>query len=173
MEEIRFENKICQFLGIPAIPKKKWDKETQFDNGVAIIKRVTGDEDYAVCSFNSTIDENVRITKDFGFEPFVEIIEVYPVPAYMEDNIENMQLDEESKMAMEVLLEEKKEIVNKNVEKPKVDVYEWGYPFIKNQKEAEAYLAKNNTRGRIPTNKITLQNKLRLMYREEQNKLNK
>lgn len=173
MEKIRFENKICQFLGIPSIPKKKWDNETSFDSGVAIIKRITDVEDYAVCSFNKETDDSVRIIKDFGFEPFVEIIDIYPVPAYMEDNIDKMQLDEESKQAMEELLQEKKEIVNKDVEKPKVEIYEWGYPFIKDRKSAEEYLRKKGLKGRIPTNKITLQAKLQCMYREEQNKLNK
>ena len=174
MEEIRFKKEVCRLLGIPNIPKKEWDNETSFDNGVAVIKRITDIEDYAVCSFNSETDENVRIKKDFGFEPFMGIVAIYPVPAYMEDNIEDMDLDDDSsKEAMEELLQEKKEIVNEGIEKPKIKMSEWGYDFIKNKADAIAYLKTQNLKGRIPTNEEVLKAKLCAIYRNEQRNKNK
>lgn len=169
MDEIRFKKEICQTLGIPSIPKKEWDKKTSFDNGVAVIRRITDKEDYAICSFNSEMDDYIRIVKDFGFEPFKEIVTVYPIPPYMEDNINDMDFDDESsKEAMEELLQKKKEIVNEGIDKPKVETYEWGYPFIKEKREAIAFLKKQNLKGRIPTNDEVLKAKLRAMYRNEQ-----
>ena len=155
-------------LGIPKCPKKKWDDESSFDNGIAVITRLTGSEDYAVCSYNKETDQSVRIIKDFGAEPFVGIVAVYPIPAYMDDNIEKMDIDDESREAMEDLLREKEEIINKDVEKPKVEEYEWGYDFIHNKQEAVAFLKTKKLKGNLPTKDEVIKAKLRVMYRNEQ-----
>ena len=155
-------------LGIPKCPKKKWDNESSFDSGIAIVRRITGSEHCAICTFNSTTDSGVRIIKDFGAEPFVGIVAVYPIPAYMDDNIEKMDIDDESREAMEDLLREKEEIINKDVEKPKIEEYEWGYDFIHNKQEAVAFLKTKKLKGNLPTKDEVIKAKLRVMYRNEQ-----
>ena len=59
---IKNEKQVIDFIKCP-IPKKQWDKKSSFTTGVAVVKRITGEEDYAVCSFNSEIDENIKIIK--------------------------------------------------------------------------------------------------------------
>ena len=172
MDEIKFKKNVCLFLGIPSIPLKEWDGKTSFDRGVAIVKRIVGTEDYAICSFDSRSDTSVRIIKDFGKIPFNAIVKIFPVPPYMEDNIKDMDLDESSKEAMEELLNNKKEIIEDGTKKPKEEMYEWGYPFIKDKIEAVAFLKNKNLKGRIPTSDDVLKNKLRVMYYTEKNKKN-
>lgn len=166
---IKNEKQVIDFIKCP-IPKKQWDKKSSFTTGVALVKRITGEVDYAVCSFNSEIDENIKIIKDFGLVPFVEIVNVFPIPEYMEDNISDMDLDEGSKEAMEQLLQEKQDVVDKDVKKEKVVTYEWGYDFIQNKQEAIAFLKTKQIKGRIPVNEDVLKAKLREMYHSQQKK---
>lgn len=170
MSDIKFEKEICAMLEIPCCPKKEWDNKTPFERGVALLRDITGTEMYAVCTYNPEIYKKVRITKVFGSIPFSEILSVYPIPAYMEDDITKMDLDESSKEAMEDLLREKAEITNKDVEVPNKEIYEWGYSFITNKQEAIAFLKTKNVRGKIPTNEEVLKAKLKVMFNKENNK---
>lgn len=166
---IKNEKEVIGFIKCP-IPKKQWDKESSFTTGVAIVRRITDEEDYAVCSFNKETDDNVKIIKDFGLSPFIEIVNVFPIPEYMEDNISDMDLDEESKAAVEQLIGEKQEAINKDVKKKESVAYEWGYDFINNKQEAVAFLKTKQAKGRIPVNEDVLKAKLREMYHSEQKK---
>ena len=163
------EKKILEYLKIPSLPAKKWNGKDSFLQGLAIVRRITGEEDYAICSFNSETDERVRIIKDFGIIPFTEIIDVFTVPDYMNDDISKMNLDEESKDAMKQLLDEKKEIVNGKVEETIISS-EWGYEFIHNKQEAIAYLKSKQIKGRISNSEEVLKAKLREMFHKEQKK---
>lgn len=170
MNVVKYEKNVCSALNIPSIPLKEWDGKTSFDSGVALVERITGDEEYAICSFSSEIEESVHIVKDFGHIPFSKVIKVFPVPAYMDDNIENMDLDDDSKLAIESLISQKKEIVNEGVDVPKEEVYEWGYPFIKDRQAAIAFLKDKKLKGRIPTSDDVLKSKLKVMYHSENHK---
>ncbi|MFA6875683.1 MAG: hypothetical protein WCQ87_03515 [Parabacteroides sp.] len=173
-KEFKSKREVCEFLKVPTIPKQKWDGKSDFDYGIAIVKRVTGDEELAVCSMKKNISDKVRIIKDFGTIPFTDIIDVYPIPPYMEDDIDNMDFtDEASKEAMEALLQEKRGLIDQGIDKPDEKVYEWGYPAIGNKKEAIAFLKSKSLRGKLPTNDAALKSKLRVMYHEEISKLNK
>ena len=61
---IQFEKEIIEFLGLPSIPRKEWDKEKAFDKGVAVLELQDGQEAYAVCSCT---DGKPVVTKVFGF----------------------------------------------------------------------------------------------------------
>lgn len=168
-ESKKFEKEVCKFLNIPSLPKNEWDKKSSFDNGVAIVKRLHGGEELAVCRFNSEADTDVRIIKDFGFEPFTEIISVYPIPSYMEDNITKMTFnDSTSEEAMKALLLEKNELTSGKTEDKKEEEYEFGFPFIKDKKEAIAYLKSKNPKAKISPNIDVIKNKLKVMYHNEQ-----
>ena len=172
MEDKKFEKEVCEYLKAP-MPKKEWDGKTSFDKGVALIRCITGGYNYAACKFNADVDDKPRITKVFSLEPFTEITNIYPIPAYMDDDILTMDLkDDDSLDAMKGLLAEKQEIINKDIiEKPIVE-NEWGYDFIHNIQEATAFMKTKQPKGKISTNAEVLKNKLRVMYFNEQNKSN-
>lgn len=135
-------------LQIPSIPKKEWNGKSEFNKGVALVLRMSGVENYAICRFNKEMDEKPRVVKDFSVESFVKILACYPIPDYAESDLENMQFDnEESKEAMQELLEEKEEEVMKGVNKDEEKLPEWIFPFIKNQAEAVAYLKSKKVRN--------------------------
>jgi len=169
MEEIKkSEKQVCEYLGIPSIPiKAKWDGKSPFTRGVAVIHRITDVYDYACCAFNPETDDSVNIVKDFGDVPFNQITEVYPLAAWMEDNIQGMDLSDSSKEAMEALLQEKREKIKDGTEEPKKKEYEWGYEFIHDKKEALAFLKTKNIKGKMPAKEEVIKAKLRVMYREE------
>lgn len=169
MDDINYKMEIIQLLGIPSIPKKEWDNKTSFDNGVAVIEDVMGNLNYACCSYDANEDKegNVKIKKVFGSFPFNKVLNIYPVPVYMESDINKMDIPPSCKDAMEELLQEKEEIINENVKQAPIDTYEWGYDFIHNKKEAVAFLKSKNTRGRIPESEEVLKSKLKVMYYNE------
>lgn len=165
-----FQKEVCQYLNVP-MPKKEWDGETSFDKGVALVRCMTGGEVYAACKYDAEKDKKPCISKVFSSEPFNEILKIYPVPAYMDDDIKTMDLkDEDSVDAMKGLLAEKQEFINKDIVVKPVVEFEWGYPFINNIQEATAFLRTRQPKGKISTNAEVLKNKLRVMYFNEQNK---
>ena len=168
MEEINYLKEACLFANIPACPKKEWDGKRSFDTALVVVEKVTGVKAFAIGAYDSEKDTEVRVKKVFGQEPFTSILNVFPVPNYMEDDIEKMQLEtDESKEAMEQLLQEKKELINEGTEPVEIESYEWGYPFITNNKQAVAYLKSQNVKGRIPTSDDVLKAKLKVMYLNE------
>lgn len=167
--KITFEVEVFKYLNIPSCPKKLWDEKTSFNYGVAVVKRFSGELSYAICSFDKKVDKKVKVIKDFGLEPFIEITSIYPVPAYMDDDMDRMDFaDEDSKIAIEKLLQEKDELIHKDIDTPEEVVNEWGYPFITNMKEATAFLKSKNGQEKIPVKKDVLKAKLCAMYYNEQ-----
>lgn len=128
------------YLQIPSLPKKTWDGESEFNKGIALVERISKKQDYVICRYLPEKDMNVRVTKDFSGEPFIKVIECYPMPDYADVEIETMQLDEKSKEAMEALIEERNEKVNEDVPEEDDKLPDWIFPFINNAAEAIAYL---------------------------------
>jgi len=164
----RFLDDVCKHLNIPKLPKKEWDGTTPFDNGVALIKRVYGNEDYAVCRYDP--DKNIKPTvkKDFGTEPFIEILNVWPIPDYMDANVDDMDLDEDSKENMKSLLDEKEEESTQTlvtVEDPLEKLPEWIYENVHNIQEAQAIIRQyGKAKGKISSNEDVLKSKLYDLY---------
>lgn len=169
---VLFEKEICAFLNIPSVPKKKWDGNTSFAFGVAIINLTTGGEAYAVASFDKEKDNAPKVTKVFSLEPFIGIKDedIYIVPEYMNtDGIEQWDMDEESKQNAQRLIEEVKEMENDDFEKEeKEELPEWIFPEITNKEEAIAwvrnYRSRNKIKGKIPTSEESLKAYLYVLY---------
>lgn len=177
---ISFELEICDYLKIPSIPKKKWDKESAFDKGVAIIEGMTGEHMYAVCRFNPSIDEHPTITKVFSQEPFGAIKEIFLVPSYMDENVDDWDLDDDSKDAAKNLIDEVNEMTNEKEDEGMGELKklnEWVFDEIHNRDEAEAWLRnynkKNRIGGKVPKNEETIKMRLMAIYSEMNNKNNK
>ena len=170
---IEFEKEIIDFLGLPSIPKKKWDGTTPFDKGVAVIKMRDERLAYAVCSFiPERGDKEVMITKVFDIEPFNGVTDIFVVPNYITDvaEVEDMDLDEDSKKKAEVLLNEATELENENVVDEKLDNPQNEYYFdnITNDDEARAFIKaynkKNKIKGKIPRSHDGIIMRLSVIY---------
>ena len=94
---VQYENEICQYLGIPSIPKRKWDGKQSFLRGCATIVHDDGSKSYAVATFDNEQHNEPRILKVFSLERYVDVHEIFVVPPYMDTNVDDMDLDEESK----------------------------------------------------------------------------
>ena len=112
---VEFEKEVVTYLNIPSIPKKEWNQTDSFQCGVAVINLSLGRQAYAVCSFDKETDKEPRITKVFGVEPFGSIDKVFVVPAYMDNNTVDADLDAESKKRAEQLAAEAQELENEGV----------------------------------------------------------
>lgn len=171
------EKDVLSYLRLPSLPKKSWDGKTSFRNCVAVVRLSDEDCAYAVASFDEEKDDAPRITKVFSQEPFFEVIKVLLVPEYMDvEDIQNADLDDESKKRAKELAEEAKEIENEGVES-ETDMSklpEWIFDHIKNRDEAEAYLKSyrktNKIKGAIPKTEENLKLALYVIYTEMQNK---
>jgi len=147
------EREICQYLGIPSIPKKKWDGKQSFSQGCAIIKHDNDEQSYAVATFDNEIDDAPRIVKVFSLEQFSGISDIYIVPTYMDTNVDGMDLDEESKENAKFIIEEAREIElgeDKN-DFADTDVPDNEYYFdnIHNDEQAKAFIRAYNKKNRI------------------------
>lgn len=165
---VNFESEVLAYLNLPAIPKKEWNGTDEFKNGVAVVSLRSGGEAYAVASFDPEKDSKPNVTKVFGYEPFGDILRVYLVPDYMETDIENADLDDESKKKAEEIINEANEIENEGteLETPEDENQNpWVFDEIHNLEEAQAWLTAYNVRnkiqGRIPSKEDTI--KLRLL----------
>jgi len=176
---IHNEIEVCQYLGIPSIPKKEWDGKTSFKQGVAVANMIDGQEAYVVVTFDAEKDEKPREIKVFSSVPFKGLGKVFVVPSYMDTDVEKMDLDEESKKKAEVLIKEAEELENEGVESAKAtsidDLPEWIFPEITNKEEAQAWLRQYNhmnkiKKGKIPSNEETLKLRLYSIYKEQQKK---
>lgn len=176
---IQFEKEVIDYLGLPSIPKRIWDGTSTFKTGVAIVCLYGDKEAYAVASFD--VDKHYSkpsITKVFGVEPFKSIKQIYVVPSYMETDLTDADLDEESKRRAEILLEEAKEIENDGTEMETKQNLANPYYFdnIHSDEEARAFIAaynsRNRIRGKIPKNHETLVMRLAVIF-SETNKTNK
>lgn len=178
--EIYFEKDICEYLSLPSIPKKKWDGKSSFTSGVAITKIACGNLAYAVCTFDADNDKEPRVIKAFSQEMFFGIEEVFVVPQYMETDVDDMDLDEESKKAAQLLAQEAKELYNNDMgeDAKKIDemknLPEWIFPEISNKEEARAWLthynSMNRVKGRVPENEETIKMRLLNIYYSQKKK---
>lgn len=174
---IRFEKEVCQYLSLPSIPLKEWNGKSSFKYGVAVTKLLLGDLAYAVCTFNADTDNEPRIKKVFAEESFSGIDKIFVVPSYMDTkDIENADLDEQSKEAAERLAQETEELTETPETEEKVEMPENEYFFdhIHNDDEAIAFITAynrdNNIRGAVPSKHETIVMRLGVIYNELQKK---
>lgn len=166
---------VCKSLGIPDIPKKKWDGESSFDKAVCSLECIDMSICYGICSYDKEVDDTVKINQVFFSYPFVKIVDIFPLPSYMDDNIDEMEFDdEESHNAISQLLDEKAEIINQGLEAEPIEEYEWGFPFIANKEQAIAYMKELNKndkkKGAVPTKDEVLKAALRVRYNMDKKK---
>ena len=176
---VEFEKEVVTYLNIPSIPKKEWNQTDSFQCGVAVINLSLGRQAYAVCSFDKETDREPRITKVFGVEPFGSIDKVFVVPAYMDNNTVDADLDAESKKRAEQLAEEAKELEKEGTVEEAIEnankLPEWIFPEIHNIEEARAYLCEYNRinrikKGKVPTNEETIKMRLYNIYMSNKNR---
>lgn len=176
---VEFEKEVVTYLNIPSIPKKEWNQTDSFQCGVAVINLSLGRQAYAVCSFDKETDKEPRITKVFGVEPFGGIDKVFVVPAYMDNNTVDADLDSESKKRAEQLAAEASELENQGVKEEAIEkaneLPEWIFDEIHNKEEAIAWLKQYNVRnkikkGKVPTNKETIKMRLYNIYMSNKNR---
>jgi hypothetical protein len=176
---IEFEKEVIAYLNLPSMPKKEWNQTDSFRCGVAVINLSLGRQAYAVCSFDKETDKEPRITKVFGVEPFGSIDKVFVVPAYMDNDTTDVDLDGESKKRAEQLAEEAKELENQGTVDEAIEdankLPEWIFPEINNIEEAQAYLREYNRinrikKGKIPTNEETIKMRLYNIYMSNKNR---
>ena len=175
---IKFESEILDWLNLPSIPKKKWDGKTSFKVGVAVIELQYGAQAYAVATFDSDSDSEPRVKKVFSLEQFIKVSKIFVVPSYMDEDIEKMDLDEQSKQAAQSLLDEAHELENEGIEeKIEMPKNEYFFDTIHNDEEAMAFIKSynkaNRIKGRIPRDHETIVMKLSVIWSNLQNKNNK
>jgi hypothetical protein len=168
---ISFEKEVCSYLNIPSLPKKEWDGKSSFKNAVATIKLGGSRLAYAVASYDEAKDNAPRVVKSFMTEPFYGIDKVFVVPSYMETDVDNMDLDEQSKKAAEDLKKEAEELENQGAEETtEVPENEYCFDHIHNDEEAiafiEAYNRENNIKGAIPKKHESIIARLTVIYAE-------
>lgn len=178
---ISFEREVIAHYKLPSIPKKEWDGKSSFQDGVAIINLLDDTQAYAACRFNKDEDNAPRIIKTFGFTPFKKIAKVFIVPSYMDNNVEDADLDKESKKRAEELAKEARELEGSEKEESAEDVMEklpeWIFDHIHSKEQAIAYIRnyrKTNgiKKGNIPTTDENIKLCLYSIYSELQ-KINK
>ena len=177
------ENEVCQFLGIPNIPKKKWDGKSGFKRGVGIVNLLTGNKAYVVVTFDPEKDDDCRVIKVFTQEQFItthfSVDDVFVVPEYMDTDVDNMDFDEKSKEAAQALINEALDLENADTAASKVELPKNEYYFdnIHNDDEAQAFIKSynqtNKIRGKVPTSHESIVMRLSVIYSEINNKSNK
>ena len=176
---VEFEKEVIMYLNLPSIPKKEWNQTDSFENGVAIVNLSLGRQAYAVCSFNKETDKEPKIKKVFGVEPFGSIDKVFVVPAYMDNNTADADLDAESKKRAEQLAAEAQELENQGTTEEAIEkaneLPEWIFDEIHNKEEAIAWLKQYNVRnkikkGKVPTNEETIKMRLYNIYMSNKNR---
>lgn len=176
---VEFENEVITYLNIPSIPKKEWNQQDSFQDGVAIVSLSLGRQAYAVCTFNKDTDREPRIKKVFSVEPFMSIEKVFVVPSYMDNDTTDVDLDAESKKYAERLAAEANELEKQGTVDEAIEdankLPEWIFPEIHNIEEAQAYLREYNRinrikKGKIPTNEETIKMRLYNIYMSYKNR---
>lgn len=169
---IQNEKDVLEYLRLPSIPKKQWDKKSSFTKGVAILQLVYEGQTYAVATFDREKDVTPRIVKVFSQERFTVVGDIFVVPEYMEvGDIRNADLDDESKKNAERLAEEAKEIEDEGTEaESHLPENEYYFDHIHSDEEAAAYIAaynkSNKIRGRVPKTHEGLVMRLSVIYAE-------
>lgn len=172
--QVLFEKEVCDFLALPSMPRKLWDGKSSFEKGIAKVGIGFDRFAYAICKFDNNKDAKPRVVKVFSSDRFGDIVEIYVVPEYMNTELENADLDDDSKQKAKELLSEAKSLENENKEtKFQEPENEWVFDEIHNKEEAMAWIKsynkKNKIRGMIPENEETIKMRL-LAIRSELNK---
>ena len=146
---------------------------------MAVINLSLGRQAYAVCTFNNDEDKEPRIKKVFGIEPFTSIEKIFVVPAYMDNDTTEVDLDAESKKRAEQLAAEAQELENEGVVDEAIqkadELPEWIFDEIHSREEAMAWLKNYNIRngikkGKIPSNEETIKMRLYNIYMSNKNR---
>lgn len=168
--DMMYERDVLAYLNLPSLPRKEWDGESSFARGVCKLLMRSGRYAYGVCTFDVDAgDVYPRIVKVFGLEPFVDVEEIYVVPEYMatESDVDDMDLDAESKEAVSAVLADAEELSSVGDEDAILDAddNEWVFDEIHDAEEARAWLKSWNeshkVKGALPKKDETL--KLRLL----------
>lgn len=175
------ENEVCKYLGIPSIPKKKWDGKSGFKQGVGIVDLMTGNQAYVAVTFNPEKDKSCRVAKVFINEQFSNVNNdaIFVVPDYMDTDVEKMDFDEKSKEAAKALINEALDLENSDTAESKVTLPENEYYFdnIHDDDEAQAFIKSynqsNKIRGKVPTTHEAIVMRLSVIYSDINNKSNK
>ena len=176
---VEFEKEVIEYLNLPSLPKRVWDDLSSFQDGVAVVNLSLGRQAYAVCTFDKETDKEPRITKVFGVEPFGSIDKVFVVPAYMDNDTSEVDLDAESKKRAEQLAAEASELENQGTVDEAIrnanNLPEWIFPEIENKEQAMAYLREYNRinrikKGKVPTNEETIKMRLYNIYMSNKNR---
>lgn len=176
---VEYEKEVVAYLNLPSLPKKEWNQQDSFKDGVAVVSLSLGRLAYAVCTFDKETDKEPRIKKVFGIEPFTSIEKVFVVPSYMDNDTSDADLDAESKKRAEQLAEEAKELENQGTVDEAIEdankLPEWIFDEIHNKDEAIAWLKQYNIRnkikkGKVPTNEETIKMRLYNIYMSNKNR---
>lgn len=144
---ILYKDEVCRYLSLPAIPKKIWDGKKSFAYGIATLALIDGGEAYAVVSFDAERDSEPIIKRVFGFEQFDHIKTIAIVPTYMDVDIDNMDLDDDSKEQARFLLEEAEEVAIDPSQM--IQTSEYLFDNIHNDEEARAFIRAYNQKQKI------------------------
>ena len=175
---VEYEKEVVAYLNLPSLPKKEWNQQDSFKDGVAIVGLSLGRLAYAVCTFDKETDKEPRIKKVFGIEP-LSIEKVFVVPSYMDNDTRDADLDAESKKRAEQLAEEAKELESQGTVEEAIEdankLPEWIFDEIHNKDEAMAWLKQYNIRnkikkGKVPTNEETIKLRLYNIYMSNKNR---
>ena len=170
---IKCEKEVIKYLNLPSIPKKGWDGESSFKDGVADIELYDKSNAYAVATFDPEKDKEPRIKKVFNQEPFGKIISIFVVPSYMNNDTESFDLDEQSMKAAADLIDEAAELemegVDDTIETPENEYF---FDNIHNDEEAtafiKAYNAERKIKGAVPKKHENIIMKLSVIWMEQQ-----
>ena len=184
MGKIFNEQEVINYLNLPSLPKKQWDGKTSFKSGIGVAIGHDDSESFVILSFDSETDSEPRVTKVFSLVPFSRIdkTRILIVPSYMETNVDEMDLDEQSKKAAQSVINEATELENEGVQQIKVNVGEEGegeyfFKEITNDTEAQAYIRaynkKHNLRTSIPTTHEDIVTRLAVMWKDADRKKQK
>lgn len=176
MENINFEREICEYLRIPSIPKRKWDGNSSFKDACAVIEHMDGTMSYAVATFDKEHDTEPRVKKVFSLEQFKSVSDIFVVPEYMDTNVDEMDLDDDSKEKARFLVEEASELEVQGKEEDFTDVNEYVFDNIHNDEEATAFIRaynkKHKKKGGLPKTHEGIIMRLNVIYKD-MNKNNK
>jgi hypothetical protein len=173
---IQNEIQIVRFLQIPSIPKKRWDGSKSFRTGCAVTQLSGGGESYAVATFDKETDNEPRIIKVFAEDAYVGYTDIFVVPEYMEDiDIEDADLDDESKKKLELLKDEVKEMETEPTIEEIVEEEKGGNEYyfnnIENDEQARAFIRaynkKHKIRAKVPQSHDDLVMRLSVIYTQE------
>lgn len=163
---IKFEKEVLELFSLPSIPKKEWDCESSFSEGLAVAEFIDKTLGYVVVSYDAETQKKPAIKRVFDLAQIksIDYSKVLIIPEYMDiQNTEKWDLDEDSKKKAEAIIEEVKDLEGKEKQKDVIE-YEWVFPEIHNLEEAEAwvkhYRKTNKIKGKIPMGEDAIKNYL-------------